>query len=454
MIERGHMVERLRWVNAVFLGAFMLVAAYLIYFGVVRAPALAVREDNPRVVESALRVRRGRILDANGVVLAESVGEDYVSRVYHPSAGVSVGYYSFQYGASGIEQGFGSLLSGGGVSGGSDFWAQAERDLSHEPLLGRDIRLTIDVRWQEVAEQALGEREGAVVLMSVPDRSVRAMVSHPWVDANVLDEMFPEIAEDESGVLLNRAALGRYQPGTILLPFWVASGVEGEKIGLDDDVVFDSTVVRVGGQVLGCSRPSLPNTTYRETIQTGCPAPLVGLSQILSVEEMGAILSDWGFDSKIELPIETADPVETTISDQKLAIVGQEELTVTPLQVLRAWVALVIGEPLPNLHLVSGVEESGDEMRVIFPTASTGEPVVSAETSDAIRASFAKSSSVAETSAIAIAGSEGESNSWYLGVAPSERPRFAIVVIVENEPNEVAEEIGREILSKVLAPSE
>ena len=169
---------------------------------------------------------------------------------------------------------------------------------------------------------------------------------------------------------------------------------------------------------------------------------------------MSQVLSDWGFSSKVDLPIETADSIDVAISDKRLAVVGQEELTVTPLQVLRAWVALVTGEPLPNLHLVSGLEENDGNIRVVFPTISASEPVVSTETSDGIRESFAKSSSVAETSAVAIAGGEGEVNSWYLGVAPSERPRFAIVVIVENESNDVAEEIGREILLKVLAPSE
>jgi peptidoglycan glycosyltransferase len=92
----------------------MLVAVTLLYWAIMRAPALADRTDNPRLVEAELRIRRGRVLDANGVVLAETIGpqEDPLRYYPVPAIGPAVGYYSFRHGTSGIEQGYDDVLRG------------------------------------------------------------------------------------------------------------------------------------------------------------------------------------------------------------------------------------------------------------------------------------------------------------------------------------------------------
>ena len=58
--------------NQIILGGFFLITASLVFWGVVRAPAILAREDNPRLVTAELAIRRGDILDRNGRILAES----------------------------------------------------------------------------------------------------------------------------------------------------------------------------------------------------------------------------------------------------------------------------------------------------------------------------------------------------------------------------------------------
>ena len=100
------MIGRLERLNTVFMLFFGVAAAMLVYLGVLGAPQLLARDDNPRLVEAELRVQRGRILDRDGVVLAETVGElGELERVYS-GAGVcspAVGYYSLRLGVAGVE---------------------------------------------------------------------------------------------------------------------------------------------------------------------------------------------------------------------------------------------------------------------------------------------------------------------------------------------------------------
>ena len=99
--------------RAILLG-FLAIALSLVFWAVVRSEAILARDDNPRLVEAELRIQRGRILDRNGTVLAETIGEpDALIRSYpFPTIGPAVGYYSFRHGTAGIEAGFEAVLRG------------------------------------------------------------------------------------------------------------------------------------------------------------------------------------------------------------------------------------------------------------------------------------------------------------------------------------------------------
>jgi cell division protein FtsI/penicillin-binding protein 2 len=56
-----------------------------------------------------------------------------------------------------------------------------------------------------------------------------------------------------------------------------------------------------------------------------------------------------------------------------------------------------------------------------------------------------------EHAVLVLSGPSGSTNSWYLGLAPAGAPRYAVVVILEeNDEIQAAEEIGRLILNEVL----
>ncbi|MBK7897601.1 MAG: hypothetical protein IPJ90_22525 [Anaerolineaceae bacterium] len=176
--------------------AFLAVALSLVFWAVVRSEAILARDDNPRLVEAELRIQRGRILDRNGTVLAETVGEpDALVRSYpFPTIGPAVGYYSFRHGTGGTEASFDAVLRGEdeGIT------AVLNRELFHTPQIGRDVQLTLDAQLQTTAEALFGDAQGGLVLLEIATGNVLAMVSHPGYNPNLLDENFDQLVEDET----------------------------------------------------------------------------------------------------------------------------------------------------------------------------------------------------------------------------------------------------------------
>lgn len=88
------------------LAAFLIMMVAAAYWAISGAETLLLREDNPRRVEAEAQIRRGQIIDRDGVILAESVlqADGRLLRVYpHPEAAPFVGYFSLRYGTGGAE---------------------------------------------------------------------------------------------------------------------------------------------------------------------------------------------------------------------------------------------------------------------------------------------------------------------------------------------------------------
>ncbi len=198
-----------------FLTGFLIVAGGLIFWQIAATPFLVNRDDNPRLVVAEQKVRRGRLLTAAGIPVAETiVDEDGLARRHYPYAELSsvTGYYSIRHGVGGTEATFDTILRGTVGRTAEEFWLD---DLLHRPLGGHDVTLTIDLPAQVAADVALGRQEGAVVVMDIKTGAILVMSSHPTYDPNKLDEMWDVLRTDERAPLLNRAAQGLFAVGDL-----------------------------------------------------------------------------------------------------------------------------------------------------------------------------------------------------------------------------------------------
>ncbi len=440
---------RLRELNLALLAAFALVAIALVYWVVIRGGGLAAREDNPRAVEAALRVRRGRILDSNDSVLAETVGPtDALQRVYPIAAiGPAVGYYSFRYGTAGVERSLDAELRGE-----TDAWdVLLGRSILHLPQEGRDVRLTLDAGWQEAASVLLSGRQGAALLLSLSDGAIRVMASQPGYDPNTLDDAFPTLAQDEAGALLNRATQGQYPPGLALAPFVAATLVETGRADLADPAPEVDAPVRIGGITWRCREEPPEAATLADAIRLGCPGPLKAQADQLTLAQWGEAFAGLGLTTAPELLLAVQPDATTAPAQADLAVLGQDTLVVSPLQLALAWMTLLNDGEMRQPRLVNALQDAEGNWQT-YTRVSPSRQALPAEVAQAIVAVLSRQGEVLEVAAPALAGGEGATLAWYLGAAPANAPQFAVVVVVEATTDlGQAQGIGRALLTRAFA---
>lgn len=135
-------------------------------------------------------------------------GTDYIGKL-----GIEQSYESELHGTTGVEE---VETSAGGRA--------VRRLRAAPPTPGNTLRLSIDIKLQQLVERLYGERRGALVAIDPRNGEVLAFVSMPTFDPNLfLDgidvESWKELNESPDKPLLNRALRGTYPPGSTYKPF-------------------------------------------------------------------------------------------------------------------------------------------------------------------------------------------------------------------------------------------
>lgn len=141
-------------------------------------------------------------------------------------------------------------------------------------------------------------------------------------------------------------------------------------------------------------------------------------------------------------------PEQEPLADPLQAGIGQENLTVSPLQVALALAALASDGRLPTPRLVMAVQDENGVMQVQPTTTSAGDAVTS-------RAARDPPSCRLPRTVVAVPACSGPEsrNGWYLSLTPAEQPQYAIIVVVEDsEDLEVVQAIGVGLGNRPLLP--
>ncbi len=447
--------DKIRTLSKVLLVAFLLVGLALFYWSVVRAPAILARDDNPRLVEAALRVQRGALLDRNGVVLAENSGPAEAQERRYPAAtgGHGVGFSDLRYGTAGAEAAFNQELSGATTG----FWSALWHEKQHEAAVGEDVRLALDAEMQETAAALLGGQTGAALLLELPhegrgEARVRVLASAPGYDATMLGEEFEALAADEDAPLLNRVTQGQYQPGLLVQPLIMATAVDQGLLRLDDAVEEPDRPVQVNGTTLRCSERPPERATWADVLRLRCPAPLRELADQMGGGGLEASFAAFGLDRDPVFELDVATSPEEALSDPLLAGIGQENLSVTPLQVGLALGALGNDGVLPYPQIGEAILTAEGKERPWHLDASASR-AVSAQAARAVRRALPDSEGIAEFSPLVLSGPAGRANSWYTGMWSGATAEYVAVVVLENSGDEgAAQTIGRTLLGAVQEP--
>ncbi|MDR2110510.1 MAG: penicillin-binding protein 2, partial [Spirochaetaceae bacterium] len=113
--------------------------------------------------------------------------------------------------------------------------------IRESPVMGKNLVLSIDRSIQALAEKALGERMGAVVVSRPSSGEILAMVSYPWYDPNVFNRNdmnleYQALINDPNKPFLNRAIQSSYPPASAF-KILMTTGILAENAFSPDQVI-------------------------------------------------------------------------------------------------------------------------------------------------------------------------------------------------------------------------
>lgn len=460
--------KNIRNISFGLLSLLVILLVYLSYIQVIEKDFLAAHPLNRRNNEANRQVQYGMILDKNGEKLAYSEKKgDGFTRTY-PYAEITaplVGYDSPKYGKAGLESIYNSYLTGmnnplrhlGAIS---HLWSNQT---------GNNVVLTLDANLQETAYQALGERRGAIVVMSPRTGAILAMVSKPSFNPNLLEQKWASISTADNSPLLNRATQGLYPPGSIIKVMMADAALtekirdlkqtihcEGE-LKVPPDYVLEESGHRAHGDL-----------NLQQALTVSCNVTFGTLALELGGKKMAKTFERYGFKRPIGAEFQESEshlPDFTSLGNGDLAQVGigQGSLLVTPLRMTMLASAFANKGMMMKPYLVSKITDSDGHTIKEFIPEEWLTPTSSqlADTISKMMVSVVEegTGSGARLAGIKVAGKtgtaenpHGDSHAWFIGFAPADNPEFVIAVIIENAGSGggMAAPIAGRILGKAL----
>jgi hypothetical protein len=273
------------------------------WWAVYRGADLLSRTDNARRSISDRHVLRGEILDRRSNPLAITVGSpgDFTRQYLYPQLGPLIGYNHPVYGQAGLEASLDPYLRGLRGNAALDIWWH--HLLYGQPPAGIDVRLSLDLELQQKADELLGDRSGALVLLNAQDGEILAMASHPTYDPNLLTEEWDELVSDPETPLIDRAVQGRYLPGAVLDPFLLVSAIEkGELVSdLSEEEILTLMQDLDLFQVPGFDPASIESLVSTESVDPG-ESSLGLVDNLVSPLQMAIAASSLGGNGAIPTP--------------------------------------------------------------------------------------------------------------------------------------------------------
>jgi len=232
------------------------------------------------------------------------------------------------------------------------------------PEMGRNLVLTIDRRIQTLAERALGNRIGSVVVLRPSTGEVLAMVSYPWYDPNIFtnpdrEAEFNALINDPARSMLNRAIQATYPPASSF-KIAMSAAILAENAFPPEMTIECRGEIMVGNRVFRCHVrwPGHGRLNLQQALAQSCNIFYAVVARdSMRADSIVAHTRDFGFGrlSGIDLPGESAgfvpDPDwrERRFNQRWMAgdtinmSIGQGYTLVTPLQMANM-VAMVVND--------------------------------------------------------------------------------------------------------------
>jgi penicillin-binding protein 2 len=435
-----------------------------------------------------------------GEVASHAIG--YINRINAldlkriEAANLTVNYRGTDHiGTFGIEKSYETELHGstGSEQVEIDSGGRAIRSLAKSAsIAGNNLTLTIDIKLQEIANEAFGEFRGGLVAIDPNNGEVLALVSKPGFDPNLFVDGIDPLNWDllnnsPDKPLLNRALQSAYPPGSTIKPFLALAALESGKRT-------PTQSIRDPGFF------ALPNVTRRwsddrpgghgvvdmhKSIVESCDTYYYQLASETDIDKTAEFLTLLGFGSKTGIDIDgekdgivpsrawkakqfargSADERKWNLGESISTGIGQGQNNFTPIQLAHAISTIANDGIAFRPHLVRNIvnSSSGQPQKIAAAAANDNAlpRILKAENIAVIKQAlvgvttepggtgyraFAKAGYISggKTGTTQLFNLKGEKykeskvtqnlrdHSWYIAYAPADKPIIALAVLAEN----------------------
>jgi peptidoglycan glycosyltransferase len=460
---------------------------------------LADKQNNAIQLVARLTVDRGKILAADGTVLAANRrhrkhGITTFTRVY-PAGDLApqlLGYSTAAGTTTGLESSLDDYLTGANTNLSNTFKEELNR-LGGQTVKGDNVILTLRPAIQRAALQDLAGRCGAVVVLDTKTGAVVAMASSPTYNANLINQPkgFTKIGRikgtcGDASALVNNATAGLYPPGSTFKMVTAAAALDSGAYTPSSPFNDPGYCIEYGQHVSNAGNPdqngpeSFGNVSLAQGFEHSINSVFCNVGKQLGGLKILDYAKKFGFYSlpPLDTPPNTSlesglykngklwkPTSESQIDPGRLAF-GQFNMLATPLQMALVGATVADKGLQPKPYLVqkivapdgSTVSSTTPQMlgRVLKPQTAAElnqmmQLVVQGGTAAGI---FPASLKVAGKTGTAELGLGSVYDAWFVCFAPADNPRYVVAVVVEKQPNgfgaSVAAPIAKDLLEKLL----
>ena len=390
-------------------------------------------------------------------------------------------------GQAGLEASLDKYLSGKAGSVLSEIDGKGRRlDYSESEYIpsvdGGSVTLTLDASIQSFVEQAAreaitvnGAKAVRVLVMDPNTGEILAMCSKPDFDPNDPPRDDVEVLNE---LLRNRVISDAYEPGSTFKVVTTSSALDAGVTSVNDGFYCSGSVV-VDGSRIHCWDDGHGAETLAQGLQNSCNPVFVELALRLGIERFYKYLEAYGLgmETGVDIPGEGTGILidETKVKRVDIARIGfGQSVAVTPLQLLNAACAAINGGNLMKPYVVKeikdangGVVERAEPRVMETPVSRTTSATMRKLLELVVEKGGGRN---ARIDGYRIGGKTGTAQVYvngvvskdthigsFLGFAPADDPKVAILVIVDEAAKRpdfgavTAAPFAREILQKTLA---
>jgi penicillin-binding protein A len=471
---------------------FALLVAFTSRWTIFEASSLRDNPLNARRLLKQERIDRGRILAADGTVLARSVrspgatgsgaadsSEVTYERTYPTGEEFAhaVGYSYIDTGQSGLERFRNGALSG---ETGTNLQTILDQLQGKQPQ-GDEVFTTLEPGAQSVANSALAGHEGAVVALEPRTGAVTVMASSPSFDPNALRSPagYKKLSTNTNGPLVNRATEFGYAPGSTFKVVTATAAIDTGAFTPESTVSGRNDVPISGVPLQNDDDESFGEITLTQALAHSVNTVWAQVAERLGKRTLARYMSRFGFDREPQLdyPAEEMSasgeylgsrllsPTSPRVDVGRMGI-GQDKLEVTPLQMAEVAAAVANHGRLMVPHLTERiVDPEGRTVRRISPRVQS--IVMKPSTARAVTGMMEAvvnegTGTEAQIPGVQVAGKTGTAetqigtsinNVWFIAFAPASDPRVAIAVTLRGVPGQgaaFAAPIARRVMERLL----